>query len=62
MQRHQLNIRISKELKDEFYLYCQKENVQPSTLIRSWIEEVIETDKVESNDYHSKFFLPRNII
>ncbi len=62
MERHQINIRISKELKEEFYTYCQKENLQPSALIRSWIEEAVEVDKVKNNGFNSNLLFPRNII
>ncbi len=62
MERPQINIRISKDLKKEFYASCEKENLQPSVLIRSWIEEFVEVDKTKSKGLNSKYFLPRNII
>ncbi|GIN20853.1 MAG TPA: hypothetical protein DEO65_08555 [Bacillus bacterium] len=62
MERPQINIRISKDLKEEFYASCEKENLQPSVLIRSWIEEFVEVDKAKSKGLNSKYFLPRNII
>ncbi|MBW8351789.1 hypothetical protein K0H71_20520 [Bacillus sp. IITD106] len=49
MKRYQLNIRISKELKEKFVSVCKKEDQNPSGLMRSWIEEFIrEYDKRDS--------------
>lgn len=62
MHSSQINIRISKDLKETFYAYCEKENLQPSVLIRSWIEEVVKSDKEENNNFESKCFFLRKII
>lgn len=45
MKKVNLNIRISEELKNDFYRIAE-ENVQtPSALIRRWIEEYIKKNK-----------------
>ncbi len=45
MKREQINIRISRELKEEFYSYCKKDHVMPSRLIRDWIKTTVEADR-----------------
>ncbi|GIN92095.1 hypothetical protein J6TS1_41490 [Siminovitchia terrae] len=54
MKRQQINIRISQELKEEFYSYCKKDHLKPSRLIRHWIKETIEADRVKNNRLSSK--------
>ncbi|MBS4202391.1 hypothetical protein KHA93_22575 [Bacillus sp. FJAT-49732] len=49
MKRYQLNIRISKDLKEKFVSLCKKEDQNPSVLMRSWIEDFIrENEKCNS--------------
>ncbi|MCJ8008829.1 hypothetical protein ACFFF5_10435 [Lederbergia wuyishanensis] len=50
MKRHQLNIRISKDLKEQFVSLCKEVDRKPSVLMRSWIEKFIR----ENEKYNSK--------
>ncbi|MBD8004832.1 hypothetical protein [Bacillus norwichensis] len=54
MKREQINIRISKELKEEFYSYCKKDHLKPSRLIRDWIKTTVETDRMKNNHLNLK--------
>lgn len=36
-----MSIRIPKDLKDKFHAICQEEYINPSALIRGWIEDFI---------------------
>lgn len=43
MKNEQMSIRIPKDLKDKFYAICREEYINPSALLRGWIEDFIET-------------------
>ena len=45
MKSVNLNIRISKEMRDEFKKIAWKNAQTPSILIRKWIEEYIKENK-----------------
>lgn len=43
MNTQQMSIRIPKDLKDKFYAICREEYINPSALVRGWIEDFIES-------------------
>ena len=45
MKTVNLNIRIEKELRDEFKRIAEENAQTPSALIRKWIEEYIKENK-----------------
>ena len=51
MKRYQLNIRISKDLKEKFVSHCKEVDQNPSILLRSWIENFIK----ENGKYNTKY-------
>lgn len=52
MKRVQINIRVTKELKDVFYDFCSREGVHPSSLIRGWMETTVKEDG-KKKDVHA---------
>lgn len=47
MIRDQINIRVSKELKDHFYSLCKKEHITPSILLRYWMKSFLQMSDEE---------------
>lgn len=37
----QMNIKISKELKENFYFTCKQNRINSSALVRRWIEQFV---------------------
>ena len=44
-----MQIRMPKEMKDEFKRVANENAQNPSQLIRNWIEKYIEENKIEEN-------------
>lgn len=42
-----LQVRISEELKKRFFEFCRKEAINPSELIRQWIQDWIKRKEAE---------------
>ncbi len=42
-----MNIKINKELKEDFYLTCKQNKVNASALVRKWIEHFVQSEEIE---------------
>lgn len=44
-------IRIDNELKERFKEKCEQEAINPSALVRKWIEEYVKEEEIELTDW-----------
>lgn len=47
MKTDNINIRITPELRDEFYKFCDKKCITPSKLVRSWMIDFVQDAQLE---------------
>ncbi len=45
----QMNIKIPRELKEDFYFTCKQSRINSSALIRRWIEQFVTKEIAESH-------------
>lgn len=49
-KQERLNIRIERDLKEEFNTICQEQSLNASALIRQWISEFVEENQERVDD------------
>ena len=51
MKDERIHMRIPAGLKQEFIDKCERETINPSALVRKWIEEYVKEEEIELTDW-----------
>ncbi len=55
----QMNIKIPRELKENFYFTCKQNRINSSALVRRWIEQFVSEENIDTFSQETRLDLAR---